>query len=117
KNMLKTRLATDKDIKDILEAIRDSAHFLNQNHIPQWQGINCPNQTLIESDVKKGYGYVLEIDGEVSAYAAFSDAVEKEYDDLYKKLSLKSQKYIVIHRIASKDSIRGQGLISTLLKL
>src|SRR5690606_13906248 len=71
----------------------------------------------IELDIKKGHGYVLEIDGVVCAYAAFSDTREKEYDELYERLKLLSQKYIVIHRIASKDAIGGQGLISTFLKL
>lgn len=115
--MLKTRLATNNDIQDILEAIEDSARFLKHNHIPQWQGINCPNRALIESDIKQNHGYVLLINGAVCGYAAFSETIEKAYDDLYERLHIPSQKYIVIHRIASKDSIRGQGLISTFLKL
>ena len=80
--MLKTRLAINNDLKDILEAIFDSARFLHQNNIPQWQGINCPDQKLIESDISKGHGYVLLINDVVCGYAAFSDTKEKVYDEL-----------------------------------
>jgi len=115
--MLKTRLATNHDLKDILEAIHDSARFLKQNKIPQWQSMNCPNEDLIKSDIENKHGYVLLMNDVVCGYAAFSDTNEKVYDDLYRSLNITSEKYIVIHRIASKDSIRGQGLISTFLKL
>ena len=69
----------------------------------------------MESDIEKGFGYVLEDGAEVLGYIAITDK-----DDAYSEINgnwlSKNKEYIALHRVAVSPKVLGKGLAQEILK-
>lgn len=80
----------------------------------QWQN-GYPNLQSIAEDLKNGSAYVVA-DGEtVVAYAAIIFGIEPVYNDIKGKW-LTDGDYVVIHRVATSDAVKGKGIGAFIFK-
>ena len=110
------RKAILSDLSAVMEIIEDGRAFLKPQGGGQWQD-GYPKEENLRSDIEQGHLYaMLDEKGKVSAVAAFT-YYEKDYDTLYEGKWLTDLPYIVMHRIATKSSKRGEGFGDDLFKL
>ena len=76
-------------------------------NVNQWTEV-YPSLEIVQADLEKGGGFVVEDDGEIVAYFAFLPSPEPTYDKIYDGKWLDDTKpYHVIHRIASLPEVHG----------
>lgn len=109
------RKAAALDIEGIIKIIKQAQDYFKEYGVNQWQN-NYPNIETIKQDIKNGYGYVLEDNGEIIGTVAVSFDGEKTYDVIYDGEWLSSGEYAVIHRMAVSNSHKGKGLSSMVMK-
>ena len=109
------RKAAASDIEGIIKIIKQAQDYFKENGVNQWQN-NYPNIETIKQDIKNGYGYVLEDNGEIIGTVAVSFDGEKTYDVIYDGEWLSNGEYAVIHRMAVSNSHKGKGLSSMIMK-
>lgn len=108
---MKIKLATNTDIPRILEIIEDAKALLKSLNIDQWQN-GYPNQTQIENDIANKESFVvLNIDNQIIATTMFSLKGEPTYKIIEGKwLISETEKYGVIHRMATAAAFRKSGI-------
>jgi ribosomal protein S18 acetylase RimI-like enzyme len=108
---MKIQLAKTKDIPRILEIIDDAKALLKSLHIDQWQN-GYPNQLQIENDIANNESYVvLTSENEIIATTMFSLKGEPTYKIIEGNwLISESEKYGVIHRMATGKEFRNKGV-------
>ena len=73
----------------------------------QWVN-GYPSLKVVQSDMEKSGGYVIEDNGKIVAYFAFLPSPEPTYSKIYEGKWLdNTQPYHVIHRIASFPEVHG----------
>jgi RimJ/RimL family protein N-acetyltransferase len=100
--------AEKQDANKIMEIINQAKAFLKGQGVDQWQ-TGYPALSDIEKDLADHIGYVLKEKGEIIGYAGIDARGEEAYDTL-KGHWLNNEPYIVIHRMAVDNSVRGKGL-------
>lgn len=65
------RLSEEKDIDDIMAAVKYAQKYFKSAGIDQWQD-GYPNRDSITSDIQRGESYIFESDGKMLATAAIS---------------------------------------------
>ncbi|WP_336514592.1 GNAT family N-acetyltransferase [Pollutibacter soli] len=80
----------------------------------QWQQ-GYPNEQTVDDDIANGHGYVLIYENSIIAYAAIIFGIEQAYEEIEGKW-LSNQDYVVIHRVAVSDSLKGKGIATLLFK-
>lgn len=106
------RLATFEDQSGIWEIIKQAIARRKAEGSQQWQK-GYPNENSIHDDIEKGHGYVIEENGSLIAYSAVIFGIDPAYKDIKGKW-LTEGDYVVMHRIATPDCVKGRG-IGTLL--
>lgn len=108
---MKIQLATTADIPRILEIIDDAKALLKSLHIDQWQN-GYPNQTQIENDIVNNESFVvLNSDNQIVATTMFSIKGEPTYKVIEGNwIIAESEKYGVIHRLATGKEFRKNGI-------
>lgn len=102
------RKATIADQDTIWKILQQAIERRRKDGSRQWQD-GYPNYNSVAADVESEYGYVIEIDGHIAAYAALIFNVEPAYENIKGKwLSLGD--YLVLHRVAVTDDFAGKGL-------
>jgi RimJ/RimL family protein N-acetyltransferase len=81
----------------------------------QWQN-GYPNPQTIQEDITKGYGHVLVDNDVVIAYAAIIFDIEPAYEAINGKW-LSNGEYVVVHRVATSNAVKGKGVATHLFKL
>jgi RimJ/RimL family protein N-acetyltransferase len=109
------RKAAASDVEDIMKIIKQAQAYFKENCVNQWQN-NYPNNETIKNDIDKGYGYVLEDNGEIIGTVAVCFNGEKTYDIIYGGEWISSGEYAVIHRMAVDNAYKGAGLSSVIIK-
>ena len=109
------RKAAASDVEDIMKIIKQAQAYFKENCVNQWQN-NYPNNETIKNDIEKGYGYVLEDNGEIIGTVAVCFNGEKTYDIIYGGEWISSGEYAVIHRMAVDNAYKGAGLSSVIIK-
>lgn len=110
------RKAELRDLSRVMEIIEDGRAFLKPQAGGQWQD-GYPNEETLREDIELGQLYAaLDPSGEIAAVAAFT-YYEKDYDALYEGHWLTDRPYMVLHRIAVKSSLRGNGYGNTLFQI
>lgn len=103
------RQAVRSDIQRIMEIIEQAKVQMAKEGRRQW---NCdyPAQGHIATDIADGNGYVMCDDaGYVIAYGAAIFGDEPAYSSI-KGEWLSNQKYVVLHRLAVADEMKGHGI-------
>lgn len=104
-----TRLATEKDLAEIMEIISDAKAFLKKSGSTQWQD-GYPNEESILTDIKNKDGYVLMVGDKVAGYTAAITGVDPHYQEIDGEWKNNVDPYTTIHRICLSSNYQGQGL-------
>ena len=102
------REAKPADITDIMQVMEAAKTIMRSSgNIHQW-GDGYPSEAVIQSDIEKHGGYVIEDAGRIVAYFAFLPSPEPTYSKIYDGEWLDdTRSYHVIHRMASYPDVHG----------
>jgi GNAT superfamily N-acetyltransferase len=109
------RLAFYDDLHTIWDILQDAIAQRKKDGSEQWQH-GYPNKQIVEEDIQQAHGYVLTKDDQVIAYAAIVFGIEPAYNDI-KGQWLSQEDYVVVHRVATAESCKGQGVATQLFLL
>ncbi|MEN9961456.1 MAG: hypothetical protein RL045_1710 [Bacteroidota bacterium] len=109
------RLAKLSELDTIWEILQDAIAQRKRDGSEQWQQ-GYPNLETVTKDIQDGYGYVVEEDEEVVAYAAIIFGVEPNYAKITGKW-LSEGDYAVVHRVATAEAVKGKGVATQLFIL
>ncbi len=107
------RKATFGEIPKIWSIIQQAILRRKNDGSRQWQD-GYPNESVLQSDVEKGTGYVLTEDELIVGYAAVLFNDEPAYHELKGKW-LTDGDFVVVHRLAVADSHAGKGLAQKMM--
>lgn len=107
------RKAEVKDIPEISGILKMAVKRMLAEGKRQWDE-NYPNETHVRADIEKGVGYVLENKGKVVGYAAVVFTGEPTYANIDGQW-LSDGRYVVVHRLAVSQSVKGKGLGRTFM--
>jgi GNAT superfamily N-acetyltransferase len=106
------RLANLADAKTIWEILQAAILQRKMDGSTQWQN-GYPNEGTVASDIQQGYGYVLEENNMIIAYAAIVFGDEPTYE-VINGAWLSNQPYVVVHRVATTPTFKGKGIATQL---
>ncbi len=112
--MLKLRHTKLEDIERVMEIITQAQKYFKENGIDQWQN-EYPNASVIENDIKNNHSYVLLKNNEIVATVAISFDGEDTYNKIFNGSWKSHGDYVVIHRIAVDNHVKGTGLSSEII--
>ncbi|WP_333852558.1 GNAT family N-acetyltransferase [Epilithonimonas sp.] len=105
---LEFRKAISEDSSAIWDILQDAIIRRKNDGSRQWQD-GYPNLETVKSDIEKGFGYVLLVDGIVAGYSALIFNDEPAYKDIEGEW-LTNGDFLVVHRVAISDKFAGKGL-------
>ncbi|RQO40392.1 GNAT family N-acetyltransferase [Chryseobacterium sp. KBW03] len=109
---IKLRQAEIEERNSIWEIIQQSIERRRQDGSTQWQN-GYPNLGTVESDIAKGFAYVMTVDGEIAVYAALILNDEPAYSTI-EGAWLSDGEFVVVHRVAVDEKFAGQGMVKKL---
>ena len=108
------RKATGKDLSAIMPIIDYAKQLLKSDGSQQWQNGN-PNEKIILDDIRKGYCYLLIVDGQIAGTSALLTEPDPNYEVIIDGSWENNESiYATFHRIAISDKFRGVHLSSYL---
>ena len=99
----------------VWDILQQAIEQRKQDGSDQWQN-GYPNEQTIHEDITNGCAYVLIDNNEVIAYAAIIFGIEPAYNDI-KGRWLTNDDYVVVHRVAVSDTVKGKGIATLLFKM
>jgi len=109
------RLAILSESNTIWEILQAAILQRKNDGSTQWQN-GYPNEQTVLNDIQNGFGYVVEENDLIIAYAAIIFDIEPAYEDI-KGAWLSNQKYAVVHRVATAAPLKGKGIATQLFLL
>lgn len=109
------RSARPADLPRIRQIIRSAKELLKSRRVDQWQD-GYPDISILEDDIARAKGYVLETEGEVHGYFALSFEDELPYRVITQGAWLSDAPYCVLHRFALTERLRGTGAARQVLE-
>jgi GNAT superfamily N-acetyltransferase len=109
------RLANNSDVEIIWVILQDAIAQRKKDGSDQWQN-GYPNKQTVVNDIANGYGYVLEENNIIMAYAAIIFGIEPTYQEI-KGNWLSDDPYVVVHRVATSEMHKGKGIATKLFLL
>ncbi|WP_345988676.1 GNAT family N-acetyltransferase [Chryseobacterium sp. Chry.R1] len=109
---IKFRKAEIKEKNIIWDIIQQSIERRRLDGSTQWQN-GYPNEDTIESDISKGFGFVLTVDDVIAVYVALIFNDEPAYSTI-DGAWLSYGEFVVVHRVAVSEEFAGQGLVKKL---
>ena len=109
------RKANLSEVPIIWEILQQAIEQRRQDGSDQWQN-GYPNEKVVQGDIGNGYGYVLEENGHIIAYSAIIFDIEPAYTEIIGKW-LTDGDYVVIHRVAVSNTVKGKGIATQLFKM
>lgn len=115
---IKIRKSGIEDIPEIMEIIGQAVESLKRRGVDQWQD-GYPNEETIKEDIEKSVSYAAYVMEEgrerIVGTAAISFEPEAAYVAIYDGEWQKEAPYVVIHRIATAEDMKGQGVAGSLM--
>ena len=108
------RLAKINDAQQISEIFEDAKEKFANDKTFQWKG-DYPNINNFYDDLKKEKVIVYEEDGKILGTATVVFSIDKNYNEINGKW-INNEKYISIHRIATRKGYLKRGIASALFK-
>jgi len=112
---MQLRKANHTDVNNIWEILQQAIEQRRLDGSEQWQN-GYPNQQTIYNDIENNNGYVVVDDDTIIAYAAIIFDIEPAYNNIVGQW-LSNKKYVVIHRVATANSVKGKGVATKLFGL
>jgi GNAT superfamily N-acetyltransferase len=109
---IKLRKAEIEDRDIIWNILQQAIERRRQDGSTQWQQ-GYPNLDTVESDIAKGFGYVMTVEGEIAVYAALIMNDEPAYSTIEGEW-LSNGEFVVVHRVAVDEKFAGQGMVKKL---
>ena len=109
---IELRKAELSEVDRIWEIIQQAIARRKSEGSDQWQN-GYPNRDTIESDVLKGFGFVLTVEHEIAVYTALILNDEPAYSTI-EGAWLSNGEFVVIHRVAVEENFHGKGLVKIL---
>ncbi|WBV60870.1 GNAT family N-acetyltransferase [Chryseobacterium camelliae] len=109
---IKLRKAEIEDRDIIWNILQQAIERRRQDGSTQWQQ-GYPNLDTVESDIAKGFGYVMTVDGEIAVYTALILNDEPAYSTIEGEW-LSNGEFVVVHRVAVDEKFAGQGMVKKL---
>ncbi|UZT98304.1 GNAT family N-acetyltransferase [Chryseobacterium fluminis] len=109
---IKLRKAESQDRDLIWEIIQQAIERRRQDGSTQWQQ-GYPNLGTVETDIEKGFGYVMTVDGEIAVYTALILNDEPAYSTI-EGAWLSNGEFVVVHRVAVDEKFAGRGMVKKL---
>ena len=109
------RKATFSELPIIWDILQQAIEQRKKDGSKQWQN-GYPNEQTILDDITNGYAYVLTDNDLIVAYVAIIFGVELAYNDIKGKW-LTNDDYVVVHRVATADTVKGKGIATQLFKM
>jgi GNAT superfamily N-acetyltransferase len=106
------RLATLADATTIWEILQAAILQRKMDGSTQWQN-GYPNEGTVANDIQQGYGYVIEENNMIIAYAAIVFGDEPTYE-VINGAWMSNQPYVVVHRVATAPTLKGKGIATQL---
>lgn len=107
------RKAQQEDLDAIWAILQQAILRRRADGSKQWQD-GYPNPQVVQSDIDKGYGFVLVVQGKVIGYSAVMLNDEPAYKGIEGQW-LTNGDFIVIHRVAIDEQELGKGYAQTIL--
>ncbi len=109
---IKLRKADCADRDTIWNILQQAIERRRKDGSTQWQQ-GYPNIHTVESDIEKGFGYVMTVDGEIAVYVALILNDEPAYSTI-EGAWLSNGEFVVVHRVAVDEKFAGRGLVKIL---
>ncbi len=107
--------ATNRDLPRIMDLIQQAKTFLKSSGVDQWQN-GYPDQARIEKDLENETGFLFVSNGQRIGYLCIDFDGEPAYEELDGEW-ISIQPYVVVHRLALDDTVKGKGLASQVFRL
>jgi GNAT superfamily N-acetyltransferase len=109
------RKATPADLTAMMTIINEAKQLLKNAGSPQWQN-GYPNIETLKADVLREVAYVLEYDTKIAGMVVVQPGIEDSYTAIGEgSWESVEAPYATIHRIASANAFKGQGIGKQLL--
>lgn len=112
---IRLRKADAADRDNIWNIIQQAIERRRIDGSTQWQD-GYPNLGTVESDIEKGFGYVMTVDGEIAVYTALILNDEPAYSTI-DGAWLSNGEFVVVHRVAVDEKFAGRGMVKKLFDL
>lgn len=109
---IRLRKAEIEDRNTICNILQQAIERRRKDGSTQWQE-GYPNLGTVESDIAKGFGYVMTVDEEISVYVALILNDEPAYSTI-EGAWLSNGEFVVVHRVAVDEKFAGQGMVKIL---
>lgn len=109
---IRLRQANADDRDTIWNILQQAIERRKQDGSSQWQQ-GYPNLETVETDIAKGYGYVMTVNGEIAVYTALILNDEPAYSTI-EGAWLSHGEFVVVHRVAIDKKFAGRGLAKIL---
>jgi len=108
------RKATFSEQSVIWDILQQAIQQRKLDGSDQWQN-GYPNEQTVHDDIENGFAYVLVDNNVIIAYAAIIFGIEPAYNDI-KGSWLTNDHYVVVHRVATSNAVKGKGIATLLFK-
>jgi hypothetical protein len=98
-----------EDLQEVMDIYAHARAFMAQTGNPNQWGDGHPSEELIREDIRRGISYVGEEDGRIEAVFVYFAGVDPTYDYIENGSWKNEEPYGVIHRIASRGTVKGSG--------
>ena len=109
---IKLSKAAINDRDTIWNILQQAIERRRKDGSTQWQQ-GYPNLNTVESDIAKGFGYVMTVDNEIAVYTALILNDEPAYSTI-DGAWLSNGEFVVVHRVAVDEKFAGKGLVKIL---
>jgi RimJ/RimL family protein N-acetyltransferase len=106
---MQIRKTTIEDLQEVMEIYAHARAFMAQTGNPNQWGNSYPSEQLIREDIRRGISYVGEADGRIETVFVYFTGVDPTYNYIENGSWKNEAPYGVIHRIASRGTIKGSG--------
>lgn len=108
------RKAIHSELPAIWEILQQAIEQRRLDGSEQWQN-GYPNEQTVIEDIQNGDAYVIVENDKIIAYAAIIFGIEPAYNDIIGNW-LTNDDYVVVHRVATSNTVKGRGIATTLFK-
>lgn len=102
----KTRI---EDLDEVMQIYASARAFMAKTGNPTQWGDGYPREELIRNDIKAGISYVAVFDGKIETVFVYFEGDDPTYHLIENGSWKNDAPYGVIHRIASKGTVKGAG--------
>jgi len=110
---LRIDTATQRDLPQVLDLVRDVIFDMNKNGNEQWNE-EYPKPGLFESDIQNKEMHAMKDGGKIVGIITLSEKQDKQYDDI--KWTDRLERPLMVHRLAVHPKWHRKGIATKLME-